>query len=386
MEPTTSPSLRDLFFEFLRLGLTAFGGPAMVAYIRKLAVEKRKWLSPESFREGVAICQTVPGATAMQTAAYVGLRVHGVAGAAACFIGFGLPAFGLMVLLSLIYQQTHELPAILSAFRGLRVIIVALVANATFTFAKTNLKDWRGALIGILCGIPFALGIHPIWVLLLAALLGILLYRRQPFTARPNPAQARAGVLRAPFFILGGFLLTLGVLWLANRPLFDLSILMAKIDLMAFGGGFASVPLMVHEVVNVNAWMEGSVFMDGIALGQITPGPIVITATFVGLLVQGLPGSIVATVSVFLPSFLMVIGITPYFDRLRNIANFNRAMEGILNSFVGLLAFVTFQFAVAIPWDLPRGLILAGALSALLLKRDILWVVLIGAILSALVL
>jgi len=160
----------------------------MVAYIRKLAVEDKKWISPESFWEGVALCQTVPGATAMQTAAYVGLRVRGVAGAAASFIGFGLPAFGLMIVLSMVYQQTRNLAAILSLFNGLRVIIVALVANAVFSFGKSNLKDWKGFLIAALVGIAFAIGVNSILVILLAALLGILIYHRKTFLVQPaNP-------------------------------------------------------------------------------------------------------------------------------------------------------------------------------------------------------
>jgi chromate transporter len=380
------PSLIELFRSFFRLGLTAFGGPAMVAYIRKLAVEKNKWLSPESFRDGVALCQTVPGATAMQTAAYVGLRTRGIAGAAACFIGFGLPAFCLMIILSAVYQQTQNLPAILSIFRGLRVIIVAVVANATLSFGKTNLKDWKGILIAAVSGVIFALGVNPIWVILLAIFFGMLLYHNQTFPNQPNKIQGKERFHWTPIFILGAFLVVLGILWLIDRQLFDLSTLMARIDLMAFGGGFASVPLMYREVVNIRSWTENSIFMDGIALGQITPGPIVITATFVGFIVRGLLGAVLATVSIFIPSFLMVVVVTPYFDRLCSYPNFNRAIEGILRSFVGLLLFVTFQFAVAIPWDIPRVLILGGALVALLLKRDVLWVVLIGAVVSAILL
>ena len=386
METTSPPSLAAIFFAFLRLGLTAFGGPAMVAYIRKLAVEEKKWISPESFREGVAICQTVPGATAMQSAAYVGLRIRGVAGAAASFVGFGFPAFCLMMVLSAVYVQTHNLPQIVSVFNGLRVIIVALVANATLTFSKTNLKGWKGVLIAVVIGVVFALGVNPILVILLAAFLGILIYHSKPFPIQPAKAQGKDHFDRTPVIILGVFILGLGALWLIDPQLFDLTTLMSKVDLMAFGGGFASVPLMNREIVGIRSWLGNSVFLDGIAMGQITPGPIVITATFVGFMIRGPIGAILATVGIFMPSFLMIVGITPFFDRLRSYPNFNRAIEGILNSFVGLLLFVTIQFALAIPWDIPRLLIGAGALVALLFKRDILWVVLIGGVISAFVL
>lgn len=386
METNPPPSLPVLFFAFLRLGLTAFGGPAMVAYIRRLAVENKKWLSPDTFREGVALCQTIPGATAMQTAAYVGYRLRGTAGAAASFIGFGLPAFVLMVVLSAVYLQTRSLPQILSAFNGLRVMIVALVANATYSFGRTNLKSWKGFFIALLIGGAFALEVNSILVILLAAVLGILVYHSQSFpTSTPQP-EKKAKYSKAPLIILGIYLFGLAGLWLINRNLFDLTSLMSKIDLMAFGGGFASIPLMNREIVDIRAWLSNSVFLDGIALGQITPGPIVITATFVGYLVKGFAGAVLATIGVFMPSFLLVVGITPYFSQLRTFLLFNRAVEGILNSFVGLLLFVSLRFAFAIPWDVPRATLFLGALVALLFKRDVLWVVLGGAVISVFVL
>jgi chromate transporter len=386
METTSSPSLSTLFFSFLRIGLTAFGGPAMIGYIRKLSVEKHAWLNPQAFRDGIALCQAIPGATLMQMTAYIGLRARGVAGAAVSFIGFGLPAFLLMVILSAAYQQTRDLPAILSAFQGLRVIIIALIANGALSFARTNLKNWKGVVIAAASGLIFALGVHPMWVIVLAAVLGILLYSRQTFPAQGNQPAGDVRMDWAPVAILGAFLVGVGALWLVDRKLFDLVTMMAKIDLMAFGAGLSSLPLMHREVVDVRAWLANPVFMDGIALGQITPGPIVITATFVGYLVRGFFGSLLATIGIFLPSFLMVVSITPYFDRLRSYPNFNRATEAVSNSFVGLLAFFTYQFATAIPWDVPRLLIMGGAFAALLLKRDILWVVLAGAGISVIVL
>ena len=141
-----SPSLSHLFISFLRLGATAFGGPAMIAYIRKMAVEKKHWLDDQSARDGVALCQTIPGATAMQMSAYVGFRARGVGGAAASFIGFGLPAFLFMMILSALYAQTHTLPAVVSAFNGLQAIVVALVANATLSFGRTSIKNWRNVI------------------------------------------------------------------------------------------------------------------------------------------------------------------------------------------------------------------------------------------------
>ena len=371
------PSLIHLFTSFLRLGATAFGGPAMVAYIRKMAVDQKHWLDEKIARDGIALCQAIPGATAMQMCAYVGLRARGVAGAAASFIGFGLPAFLFMAILSALYVQTYKLPAVVSAFNGLQAIIVAVVANATVSFGKSSLKNWKNLINVIIAAGMFGLGMSPILVILVAALSGLLLYDSQPSVHPKGPSHG--SFLKKPFaFIFACIALGLALLFFMNRRLFDLAVLMFKVDLLAFGGGFSSVPLMFYEIVEVRSWLDGPTLLNGIALGQVTPGPIVITATFIGYLLHGFLGGLVATVSVFLPSFMMVIGIVPYFDRIRNSPYFNKVLMGILCSFVGLLLTVTIRFASNIPWDLPRLLITSGAFIALLMKLDILWVVLIG--------
>jgi chromate transporter len=135
-------------------------------------------------------------------------------------------------------------------------------------------------------------------------------------------------------------------------------------------------------LVEARSWIDAQTFLNGIALRQITPGPIVITATFVGYMLYGLIGATVATVSVFLPSFLIVIGVTPYFDRLRNSIYFTRAIRAILRSFVGLLVIVTFRFASNVSWDIPRVLLVTAAFVALLLKVEIIWIVLAGTVIS----
>ena len=380
-----SPSLTHLFISFLRLGATAFGGPAMVAYIRKMAVEKKHWIDDQSARDGVALCQTIPGATAMQMSAYVGFRARGVAGAAASFIGFGLPAFLFMMILSALYARTHTLPSAVSVFNGLQAIVVALVANATLSFGRTSIKNWRNVINALIAGGLFGLKINPILVILIAAFLGIILYHKQPVPLAVGPAKKG----HAPKSLLGILSVTaigFGALFLVNRRLFDLATLMFRIDLFAFGGGFASVPLMFHEVVEVRSWLDAPTLLNGIALGQVTPGPIVITATFIGYLLKGLLGGLIATICVFLPSFMIVVGTVPYFDRLRSSPYFRKVITGIFCSFVGLLLTVTIRFALDIPWDVPRILLSGAAFVALVLKVDILWVVIIGTVISLIIL
>lgn len=357
----------------------------MVAYIRKMAVEKKRWLDPETFNDGVALCQMVPGATAMQTAAYVGLKLRGIVGASASFIGFGLPAFLLMMTLAAVYSFAHDLPIMISAFSGLQAIIVAIVANAALSFGKTTLKDATS--LGIAGGAAalFALKLNPILVILLAAAAGLALVKpRHAKPIRPQPSPRTPPSVRPILLILSVYAIGVLALFLFDRTLFSLAILLFRIDLFAFGGGFASVPLMLHEIVHVRHWLDAHTFMNGIILGQVTPGPIVITATFIGYLLAGPLGGVVATVSVFLPSFMVVVGVSPYFDRLRASPAFNKIIGGVLCSFVGLLLTVTVRFALNVHWDLSHLLLAGGALVALLLKADILWVVVLGTVLSVL--
>ena len=386
MSSNPQPSVMQLFTSFLRLGVTAFGGPSMIAYIRTMAVEKKRWLDAETFGDGVALCQMIPGATAMQTAAYVGLKTRGVLGASASFVGFGLPAFLLMMTLAALYARTHDLPIVVSAFSGLQAVIVAIMANATWSFGHTTVKDWKTMAIAGTAAVMFGLSVNPILVILLAALSGLAIMRpRQSASGQLIPSGAGLSDTRPLLLILSASVTGFLLLFLFNRPLFELALLMFRIDLLAFGGGFASVPLMLHEVVGVRHWIDGPTFMNGIVLGQVTPGPIVITATFVGYLVSGPVGGVVATISIFLPSFVVLVGVSPYFDRLRMSPSFNRVIGGVLCSFVGLLLTATIRFALDVHWDISHVLLALSALVALLLKVDILWVVLAGAMMSVIV-
>jgi chromate transporter len=380
--PRLDPNLSQLFTSFLRMGITAFGGPAMIAYLRKMAVGKKQWLDGESFQDGVALCQTIPGATVMQMAAYIGLKVRGVRGAVVSYVGFGLPAFLLMMALSFAYARTHELPTVISIFSGLQAAIVAVVANATLSFGRVSLKSWRNGAIALIAAILFGLMANPVLIILLAAFLGMVLNNRQTAARSTSHLSTMPHTTLPLLFFLLASTAALVLLFFFRKELFHLAILMSKIDLIAFGGGFASVPLMFHEIVEVRSWMDAQTLLNGIILGQFTPGPIVITATFVGYLVHGPFGALIATIAIFLPSFLILVGIAPWFDRVRSLPWFSRAIGGILCSFVGLLLSVTIRFALNIRWDLAHVTFAAVAFAALVFKVDILWVVLAGTVLS----
>ena len=157
---------------------------------------------------------------------------------------------------------------------------------------------------------------------------------------------------------------------------------MMKVDLFAFGGGFASVPLMFQEVVTARNWLPANVFMDGIVLGQLTPGPIVITATFVGHQMAGVLGAVAATLCIFSPSLFLLLLVEPWFSRFSASPVFKGAAHALVLSFVGLLASVTVHFAEITTWSLSSVLLATAALLALLFKIEVVWVVLVGALAS----
>jgi chromate transport protein ChrA len=209
----------------------------------------------------------------MQTAAYVGFRARGVAGAAASFIGFALPAFLLMLGLSAFYARSHTLPPVVAIFNGLQTVVVAIVANATVSFGKASLKDFKDAVIAMIAAGMFGSGVSPILVIILAALLGFVFYQKKSLSGLSVSSLRQSNSARTLLIITSVAALAFVVLFFVERTLFDLAAMMFRIDLFAFGGGFASLPLMYNEVVEVRSWMDGQTFLNGIALGQITPGP-----------------------------------------------------------------------------------------------------------------
>ena len=181
------PTTKNLFLSFLRLGLTAFGGPAMVEQIRELSTSRHQWLDETEFKNGVALCQSIPGATAMQTAAYVGLRVRGISGALAAYLGFGLPAFIFMLILSVFYARFSELPRFISLFSGLQVIVVAIIISSVYTIGRNIANNYRSLIIALLSAFIFWAGISPFIVIVGAGIAGMAFSRASVSRAAVDP-------------------------------------------------------------------------------------------------------------------------------------------------------------------------------------------------------
>ncbi len=380
------PSLLRIFLRFLKLGLTAFGGPAMVPYIRAMAVDREKWLNESAFRTGMSVTQIIPGATAMQVAAYVGLRARGGPGALAAYVGFGLPAFLLMLGLTAMYFSTRDLPAVVAAFKGLQLVITALILHAAINFARRYLDSLAARLLACVAGIWLGLRGDPILALAVVCLLSVFVFRGERGALPAKPARLDTGPLRFAALLAAALTALVGALYVADPALFRLGLLMIKIDCFAFGGGYVSVPLMLHEVVEVRGWLSGPQFMDGIALGQVTPGPIVMTGAFVGYAIAGVTGAVVAAVTVFSPSLIFLCAAMPFADRLLASPVAQRVLKGSLISLVGLLAAVAVRFFLNVEWGVAEAAVALAAFIALRMKVDILWVVITGAAVSAVVL
>jgi chromate transporter len=358
----------------------------MVPYIRAMAVEREGWLTEPGFRLGMSLAQIIPGATAMQVAAYVGLRSRGGAGALAAYAGFGLPAFLLMVALSVIYFSARELAGVQHAFAGLQLVVVALVLNAAIDFARAYLDSMASKVLACAAGIW--LGLHGNPILALAAVCGVsvFLFTEEQGAEGADVPPVPGHPLRAALVFLLCLTAFMAVLHAVSPRLFSLGLLMIRIDCFAFGGGYVSVPLMLHEVVEVAGWLTSAQFMDGIALGQVTPGPIVMTGAFVGYALAGFIGALVATITVFAPSLILLCAATPFADRLVASPVARRVLKGSLISLVGLMAGVAARFGLAVDWDPPRLALALAALVALRLRIDILKVVLAGAAAGAVIL
>ena len=383
-------SLTALFVRVLKLGATAYGGPGMISHIKEMAVKEKGWVKEGEFMRGVALCQLIPGATMIQIVTYIGYRVRGVRGALTATIAFVLPAFFALLILSAIYFRFHSLWFIESLFKGLGAIVVAIILNACITFGKPILRDWKVILIALLSFAAFYFRWNFVLIFVLAALAGLLLRPKTP-QAKPAPsgAEPSQAVKEREFLIIVLLAAVICVLlvfsYFIDPNISALSLNLSKIGALAFGGGFTAIPLIQYEVVERFHWLSTKEFLDGIALGQVTPGPVLITATFVGYKVSGFLGAFMATLGIFFPSFFILVLLIPYHDRLKGVEKVRMMEQGVLGSFIGMLALVLYNFGSTSLVDIPRILMAAAAFFAIQKKIALPYILLAGGILSILI-
>ncbi len=337
---------------FLRLGLTSFGGPAAhVATMREELVRRRAWLTDAAFLDLVGVASAIPGPTSTEIALHVGHRRAGWPGFAAAGAGFVLPAVALVLVAAWAYVAFGSRPEAAAVLAGMAPVVVAIVGHAAIGLARSAVRGpflaflAAGATLAALARIP-----EPA-ILFAGATAGLAAGE-----ARAHPDGA--GPSRAAIAI-GGLGLTAGTVAIAAAPL-TLFLVFAKIGALLFGSGYVLVAFLDADLVRGLGWLTERQLFDAVAVGQLTPGPLFSTATFVGYILAGPAGALAATVGIFLPAFGFVALSIPVLDRLARSERARRALDGLNAAALGLLAAVTVVLARASLLD-PLGIAIAGA-------------------------
>lgn len=337
--PQSVPTLRSLFGAFFRVGLTAFG-MAILQSLRATAL-RRGFVSEAEIEEGIALVQLYPGPIMVDLVAFIGYRRRGVPGALCAAAGFIFPATVLMLVLAAAYQQYGDLPAVTALLPGLIAFVIGVVIHVTLDMGRNNLAGPIDGLLALLAFGTGASGGNMLWAVAGGIIFGALGWRRASDTSIVPTATALSW-RRLAFPLLCATVLAVTALALVSTPgvLSDIGLTFMKIGSIAFGNAATILPIMQQAVVDEHRWLTGPEFAAAIAFGQITPGPILNSATFVGYHVAGLPGAVLATAAIFSPSIVMTMVFTELFVHVRHLAPVRAAIRGVMAAFVGMLAWV----------------------------------------------
>ncbi len=360
--------LRDLARVFLKIGAMSYGGPAIMGIMQNEIQERRRWLGKERFVEGLSIVNMLPGPGATQLAIFIGHAKGGLAGGIVAGICFIIPAFAIMLLLASAYAAFGALPALRNAFYGIGPVVVGIFAVAIYRLARGTIKDRLQipigvAAVGLLLFGPFGLAL----TLLAAGCAGVALFHswRTGFGAVLVLALALAGAYAAEGFIAGSVLPIAGPgpqLVAGPATLWGVGAFFFKVGTFTFGGGLSMLAFMQEQVVNRFGWLTPQEFVDGLALGQLTPGPILMLAAFIGYKLFGIFGAAVAAGAIFLPSFLMVLSILPLLRRMKDLLWLKAFMRGVAPAVIGALGVSVVQMAPHAAPDIFTWCLLGGTI------------------------
>ena len=339
-------SLGQIAGYFLRLGTTGFGGPiALAGYMQRDLVERRRWFTQEEYLQGLAVSQTLPGPLAAQLAMWLGYVRRGFWGAVAAAVPFILPPFVIVSIVAALYVAFRGTTVIQALFYGIGPTVIALILRGAWKLLGVTVKNDRRlwAIFAVITLITFAVRSEVAVLFVLAGFLGVLLYAPPGWLRRPaiSPAAIPLGL---------GTLVTQAA---DPNVLVQLGIFFFKAGAFTFGSGLAIVPFLQQGVVRDYGWLTEREFLDAVAMGMITPGPVVITAVFVGYLVAGLSGATIAGIGVFLPPFLMVVLFAPWIIRYRKhpaVQGFTKgATAAAAGAIVGAAGVIATQVLVDVP-------------------------------------
>ncbi len=345
---SSSISLLHLFGNFLKIGSTAFGGfMALVSVIENIIVDKRKLLTHEDMLDGISLASVLPGPVAANVVAYVGYRMRGGIGALITATAVLLPSFVLVVALTIAYLQAGEIPAVNKVFAGFIPAVVAIIISAATRMSKKAIKGWREVSIAAVAAILLKSigGFYITLIVILGAgLVGWLLFRgkvaknlaENPIKQNLEPLDIKK--IAIPLAILAGILaLSLLPIPLGEDSLAKLFVTFSGMSLMLFGGGYVFIPMIQEVVVNNYGWVTQTQFANAIAMGQITPGPILISAAFIGYVVKGIAGAFVATVAIFFPPGLLMVTMSHLLERIKGSVIIQAALKGIRPAVIGMI-------------------------------------------------
>lgn len=324
--------LRDLVLYFLKLGLTGFGGPvALIGYMQQDLVDRRRWFSREDYLHGLALAQLVPGPIAMQLAIYFGYLKGRVLGATAVAISFILFPFCIILLISVFYLKYKNLDWVHAVLYGMSAAVIGVVAIAAWRLAKISL----GKNVGY-------------WGIGIATMIGTGYLNQVPILLFPLAGLAALAIDSLAKSRLNVF-----------EPL-TLALTFAKGALVVYGSGMAVIAFVYNDIVHVHQWLTEAEFLDAVAIGTLTPGPILITAGFVGFLVDGFRGALFSVVGIFLPVYLFVILFAPFFRKLIQIRQVGIFVHGVTAAASGAIAgtvYILGRNAVVDRWTLGLALV-----------------------------
>ena len=327
--PPKRVPIRDLVLYYLRLGALGFGGPvALCGQMERELVQERKWLTKDEMREGIAVCQSMPGPLAIQVGIYISYLRGGFWGAWAGGWAFILPNFVIVASLGALYMYFGGLSPVTAIFYGVAPAVIALILSSCYSLAKLGMEDWLQWVIAAVCFVvTVAVQAEVALLFILSGIVGIAyygsLFRGKVVPSLPFLA---AVPVAAPVANVG-----------AGSMLTKLLLFFLKAGSLTFGSGLVIVPFLEKGLVQQTGWLDERQFLVAVAMGMISPGPVVITATFVGYLVAGFWGSLVSTVGIFLPSFLFVLLVAPILVRNRENLNVKGFVKGAYAAAIGTI-------------------------------------------------
>lgn len=358
-----SRSLKELTKSVFKVGLFGFGGGlGMLALLRAECVNKKKFVSDDELGTAVALGQMLPGPFISNYCEYIGYHLFGVRGALAAGAALILPSFVIMIVLSWFYLTYSTLPGITLVFKGIGAVITSIILWASYGMGRVLIKNVKGVVIFLFALGLFLLKFDPIFTVIISGLLGV---------AFEHTRLTRGAMLAVPLFVFD------------LRKAAELFGIFAKIGAVIFGGGYGAIPFIQNEVCSVRSWLTAKEFVDAVALGQMTPGPVAITATFVGFKVMGIPGAFIATLGMFLPSFLMLMVMVHIYKKIQHNLYVISFFNGIKSAVVAILLSTGVHFAL-INWQQPAYAVFGVTTLFLLLflKIEPIVLIIVGAVFS----